>query len=185
MPRLAAALALGLVLAACEGGGAKPTATMAAPDSADQVLVGFSHYVTADGVRRSRLEADTALVYERTGITELRTVRGVFYDERGAEASNLTAREATLRPQDGALTAKGNVVVRTSDGRELRSERLVYDKSANKISTDTAFVYVAQGDRIEGAAFESDIDFRNIVADRPRGTSERGMVIPGQEEAAE
>jgi LPS export ABC transporter protein LptC len=153
---------------------------MAAPDSADQVLVDFSHYVTSDGVRRSRLEADTAFVYERTGLTELRRVRGVFYDDRGAEASRLASERATLRPQDGALTAAGFVVVRTADGRELRSERLVYDKSANRISTDTSFTYVADGTRMQGDSFESDIEFKNIVASRPRGTAERGMVIPGQ-----
>ena len=42
-----------------------------APDSADQVLEGFSHYVTNDGVRRSRVQADTAFFYEGTQITNL------------------------------------------------------------------------------------------------------------------
>ena len=52
-------------LIACGGSGAHPTATVQAPDSADQLLVGFSHFLTSDGIRRSQVTADTA--YTATG----------------------------------------------------------------------------------------------------------------------
>jgi hypothetical protein len=39
----------------CEDTGVRPTTTVQATDSADQVLEGFSHYVTNDGVLRSRV----------------------------------------------------------------------------------------------------------------------------------
>src|SRR5207244_5731754 len=42
----------GVVAGACETG-IKPTATIAAPDSADQVLFGMSHYVTDAGIQRA------------------------------------------------------------------------------------------------------------------------------------
>ncbi|MEO6057097.1 MAG: hypothetical protein ABIQ49_09690, partial [Gemmatimonadales bacterium] len=58
----------------------KPTTTVQATDSADQVLEGFSHYVTKDGVRRSRVEADTAYFFENTQVTQLRKIRVVFFD---------------------------------------------------------------------------------------------------------
>ncbi len=70
-------------LMACEETGAKPTTTVQATDEADQVLEGFSHYVTFGGVRRSRVEADTALFYEGTQVTDLRHVKVIFYDLRG------------------------------------------------------------------------------------------------------
>ena len=76
--------------AACEDTGARPTTTVAASDSADQILEGFSHYVTNQGVRRSRVEADTAYFYESTQVTELRRVKVTFYDIKGAESSTLT-----------------------------------------------------------------------------------------------
>src|SRR2546427_2616579 len=50
---------LGVVLGGC-GEGIKPTATIAATDSADQVLIAMSHYVTEHGVQRARVRADTA-----------------------------------------------------------------------------------------------------------------------------
>jgi len=179
--RAVALAAAAVVLAACESGGARPTAVVAAADTADQVLIGFSHHVTADGVRRTLLEADTALFFERAQTTVLRRVRSTFYDDRGAEVSRLTAREATYRWQDGALTAKGSVEVTTPEGGRLRTESLLYDKTANRISTDVRFTYDAKGDHVEGEAFRADVDFRNIVTDRPRGTAGKDLVIPGQE----
>src|SRR5438045_8265076 len=63
-----------LPVLACEEAGVKPTATIQASDSADQVLEGFSHYVTNEGILRSRVEADTAFFFEATQITELHNV---------------------------------------------------------------------------------------------------------------
>ena len=62
-----------LVVAACETG-IKPTATIAAPDSADQVLFGMSHYVTDAGIQRAHVRADTAYFYSPAQTAELRNV---------------------------------------------------------------------------------------------------------------
>ena len=77
-----------------------------ATDSADQVLEGFSHYVTKDGVRRSRVEADTAFFYESTQVTQLKKIRVVFFDLQGAgeldadrqDAAPIAGRTARWRP---------------------------------------------------------------------------------------
>jgi hypothetical protein len=84
---LAALLLVAGALTACEESGARPTTTIQAPDSADQVLEGFSHYVTNEGIRRSRVQADTAYFYEATQITNLVNVRVTFYDLKGGESS--------------------------------------------------------------------------------------------------
>jgi hypothetical protein len=86
-----------ILVAACEESGARPTTTIQSPDSADQVLEGFSHYVTNDGVRRSRVQADTAYFYEATQITNLVNVKVTFYDLKGAESSTLTSRIGVYR----------------------------------------------------------------------------------------
>ena len=74
---------------ACEDPGVKPTTTVQAADSADQVLEGFSHYVTNEGILRSRVEADTAFFYEATQITELHKVKVVFFDVKAPKALRL------------------------------------------------------------------------------------------------
>jgi len=66
-------VAFALLVAACETG-IKPTATIAAPDSADQVLLGMSHYVTNGGIQRAQVRADTAYFYSPVQTAELRNV---------------------------------------------------------------------------------------------------------------
>jgi LPS export ABC transporter protein LptC len=166
--------------AACEESGARPTTTVSAPDSADQVLEGFTHYVTNQGVRRSRVEADSAFFYESTQVTELRNVKVVFFDLKGTESSTLTARRGTYRWQDGSMEANGNVVVVSPDGRRLQTETLRYNNGTNTISTDKHFTFDRGAEHLEGNSFRSDPDFRNVVTDRPRGVAGNGMLLPGQ-----
>ncbi len=169
------------VLAACEETGAKPTTTVTASDSADQVLEGFSHYVTRDGIRRSRVEADTAFFYESTQITQLKNIRVVFFDVRGEEGSTLTAKRGTYRWQDGSMEANDKVLVVSPDGRKLTTETLKYDNAANTISTNVHFTFDRGGEHLEGNSFRSDPDFKNVVTDRPRGVAGDGMLLPGQQ----
>jgi LPS export ABC transporter protein LptC len=169
-----------LPVLACEDTGVRPTTTVQAPDSADQVLEGFSHYVTNEGILRSRVEADTAYFYEPTQITELRNIRVVFFDLKGAESSTLTGRKGIYRWQDGSMEAMGNVVVISPDGRRLATEVLRYDNATNLISTDRRFTFDRGEEHLEGNSFRSDPDFRNVVTDRPRGVTADGMLLPGQ-----
>lgn len=169
-----------LSVVACEDSGVRPTTTVQAPDSADQVLEGFSHYVTNEGVLRSRVEADTAFFYEPTQVTELHKVKVVFYDVKGAESSTLTALRGTYRWQDGSMEARGNVVVVSPDGRRLATQLLRYDNATNLISTDRQFTFDRGAEHLEGNSFRSDPDFRNVVTDRPRGVTGDGMLLPGQ-----
>ena len=169
-----------VVTTGCEDTGARPTTTVAASDSADQVLEGFSHYVTNEGVRRSRVEADTAYFYESSQVTELRRVKVTFYDIKGAESSTLTSRTGTYRWQDGAMEADSNVVVVSPDGRRLATQRLRYDNGTNTISTDQPFTFDDASQHLKGKSFRSDPDFRNVVTDQPSGVAGKGMLLPGQ-----
>ncbi len=167
-------------LLACEETGVKPTAIVQAADNADQVLEGFSHYVTFGGVRRSRVEADTAFFYESTQLTNLLHLKVVFYDLRGVEGSTLTSRRGTYRWQDGSMEANDDVVVVNPDGRTLRTQALKYDNAANTISTDVPFTFDRAEEHLEGNSFKSDPDFKNVVTDKPRGVAGDGMLLPGQ-----
>jgi LPS export ABC transporter protein LptC len=174
------AVALMLALMACEETGAKPTTTVQTSEDADQILEGFSHYVTFGGVRRSRVEADTARFYEGTQITDLRHLKVIFYDLRGVEGSTLTAKRGTYRWQDGSMEAHDDVVVINPDGRTLRTQALKYDNASNTISTDVPFTFDRAEEHLEGNSFKSDPDFKNVVTDKPRGVTGTGMLLPGQ-----
>jgi LPS export ABC transporter protein LptC len=167
-------------LAACEDPGVKPTTTVQATDNADQILEGFQHYVTFGGVRRSRVEADTAFFYEGTQITDLRHLKVVFYDLKGVEGSTLTAKRGNYRWQDGSMEANDDVVVVSPDGRTLRTQTLKYDNATNTISTNVPFTFDRAEEHLEGNSFKSDPDFKNVVTDKPRGVAGTGMLLPGQ-----
>ena len=104
----------GVVAGACDTG-IKPTATIAAPDSADQVLFGMSHYVTDAGIQRAHVRADTAYFYSPAQTAELRNVHITFYDTRGAETSTLTLSRVMI-PCDwiGMVTIRNETRRRTS-----------------------------------------------------------------------
>ncbi len=180
LPRRLLALAGLAGIAGCGGGAGHPTATVQAPDSADQVLVGFSHYLTDNGVRRSRVDADTALFFEDTQLTLLRHVRAVFFDSTGAEVSTLTADSAAYRWQDGSMNAGGQVVLVAPDGRRLQTTRIRYEQPTNLITTDQHFILDRGTEHLEGDGFRADPDFRNVAVSRPRGIAGDSLLLPGQ-----
>ena len=66
------------------------------------------------------------------------------------------------------------------DGRTLRTQALKYDNATNTISTDVPFTFDRGDEHLEGNSFKSDPDFKNVVTDKPRGVTGRGMLLPGQ-----
>jgi LPS export ABC transporter protein LptC len=164
---------------ACSSG-VRPTATVAAADTADQVLVDMTNYITHDGVVRARVRADSAFFYQTTETAELRNVHITFYDTDGRESSTMTSREGTYHWATGDMEGRGNcVVVGAGDGRTLRSDVMRYRQTTNQVSSDLAFVFDAPGRHIEGDGFTSDPNFNNITALRPHGTGGR-FTLPNQ-----
>lgn len=171
-------LALALAGLACNTG-IKPTATVAAADSADQVLLQMSHYITNDGTRRAHVLADTAYFYSPTATAELRNVHVTFFDPRGAETSRLTSREGTYHWRIGDMEARGNVVVVRIDGATLRTEVLRYNQTHNQVSSDKPFVFDEPTRHIQGDGFTSDPDFKVVTTVRPRGRA-GSFTLPNQ-----
>jgi len=159
--------------------GSRPTSTIAKADTADQVLIGMSHYVTAAGVQRARVRSDTAYFYSPTQTAELQGVNITFYNLQGAESSTLKAREGTYYWRNGDMEARGNVSVVTTDGRTLKTEELRYSETKNQVTSDVPFVFDGPDRHIEGEGFVSDPDFKDIVARRPKGTGGQ-FTLPNQ-----
>ena len=167
------------LFAACKSG-TPVTATQAALDSADQVLIGMSHYVTDAGVLRARVRADTAYFFSGTQRAELRNVHVTFYDAAGQPTSTLTSREGTHQWRSGDMEARGNVVVvREKDGGTMRTEVMDYNQIRNEVSSDRDFVFDGPDRHITGKGFTSDPEFRKITAKSPRGTGGQ-FILPNQ-----
>jgi len=165
-------------VSACDTG-IKPTATISAADSADQVLDSMSHYMTSGGVQRAHVLADTAYFYSPSQTAELRQVHITFYDTRGAQTSTLTSREGTYHWRTGDMEARGSVVVVRTDGATLRTEVIRYSQGKNQVSSDRAFIFDEPTRHIEGEGFTSDPDFKVVTALRPKGTGGK-FTLPNQ-----
>lgn len=179
--RMSWLLALAL-LAACGDRGIEPP-VVAPGDSADQVLQGMAFNITAEGVKVSRVEADSAWVYQARQVNDLKKMRVTFFDRTtGEETSVVTADSGWYSQRDQTLDARGNVIATASNGRVLKSEHLVYDKVQNQIYSDTAYTFTSPDGNGSGASFVSDPDFKQIRAQRPGGRmAGKGMLLPGQE----
>ncbi len=178
---LLASLPLCLLFLACTDAGVRPTVTQAA-DSADQIALKMTTTITSEGVRRSYVEAETAYVYQSQALTDLRRVKVLFFDEQGNLKSTLVADKGVLGTFSKRLEASGHVVVTSPDGRRLTTEHLIYDKQANQITVDTAFVADGPSGRLTGTHAVSDIGFTNITVRQPKGAQKgKGFLLPGQE----
>jgi LPS export ABC transporter protein LptC len=125
--------------------------------------------------------ADTAYLYQNAQRMDLRRLRVVFFDEQGRQTSVLTAKQGIYNLSNGSLDARGSVFVESTDGRKLTTEHLIYDKALFQLRSDTTFVYDAPTGRLTGKSFESDLEFKNVGVDRPKGRQRgSGVIIPGQ-----
>lgn len=166
------------MVVAC-GDNSRPTATMTAADTADQILIRMTHFVTIDGVQRAKVEADSAFFYSATQTAELRKVHITFYDLHGTATTNLDAREGTYHWQTGDMEGRGSVRAVTTDGRTLKTEVLRYSQRNNEVSSDRAFVFDGPNRHIEGDGFTSDPEFKNVTAKKPHGTGGQ-FTLPNQ-----
>lgn len=177
-------LAIALSAAACGRDRVSPMAiagTLA--DSADQVMFGVRTLVTADGVVKAELFADTAFVFDENTRYELRGVRTFFHTPTGERSTELTSRQGTYDTRRGTMQARVNVVVTGRDGRVLRTPLLTYLQQRNEIGSDSAFALSeSTGRRLEGIGFTSDPDMRNVrVLRAARGTAGIVEDAPGRE----
>jgi LPS export ABC transporter protein LptC len=184
-PLLLFACAVALV-AACRDDGVRPTTTVTAADSADQILEGMEYLITNDGVRRTRVEADTAYVYEATQLARLMHVKVTFYNANGLETSAVTADSGHYQMRDGSMDAWGHVVGTTPDGKRLKTEQLKYDAQKHQVSSTEPFTFDKPQQHMSGNGFTSDPDFANVTAGQPKGRElpgqgGGGFLLPGQQ----
>jgi LPS export ABC transporter protein LptC len=154
-------------LAACSGVEGPPT-IVTEGDSADNVMFGISHTVMTDGVRRVRIDADTAYYYESRQTAELHQLTVIFFSPAGGETSRITADWGTYEYRSQDMIARHNVVGITPDGRRLTTEELRYDRVEDRLETDEPFVFDSPEEHLEGSGFSADRNFRDVRASNIR-----------------
>lgn len=125
-------------------------------DTAEQVIIDGRSLLTESGVKRGQMFADTIFVFNDQTHFVLRRVRAVFNTETGLQNGTLSGDRGTYDLRSGILEGFGNVVVTSTDGKQLTSPHLKYVQRANAISSDSAFTLTEPGRTQRGIGFTSD-----------------------------
>ncbi len=171
--KLAALLAAVAVAAACSEELNTPVAdeTLQSMES-DYVAFGMVSFITANGVREGRVEADTAYVFEDTGLANLHQMEIVFYEEEtGREQATVTGVAGEWNRETNRMVARGDVVLFLyADSSTIESQEIFYDPGLGRVWSDSATVRTMKdGTVTSGSAFESDMSFENIRIANARG----------------
>jgi LPS export ABC transporter protein LptC len=145
---------------------------------ADQVIMDAEHFITADGIRRAHLRADTAYLFEDSATTQLRVVHLEMFDNAGALTSTLTADSGAYNTTTQRTVARGNVVLvmPDPDGRTVWTEELHYDPASKRIWSDVPTrMLTSSGEDLHGQGFTSDDQFQNFTI---RGGAGTGIPLP-------
>jgi len=138
---------------------------------ANQVcLGGCVHWVTSEGIRRARVEADTAFFIEDRALVELRMMNVVFFDGAGDTASILTSLEGTYDWNTQDMVAKRDVVVvNPKDGRRVETSVLYYNRAEDRIwGNQPTKIFEPDGMITEGTAFETNSRMDQLEITSPR-----------------
>ncbi len=149
-------------------------------DSADQVMFGVRFNLTDGGIAKGYVVADTAVFLNSNTRIELFNATVTFYNTTGANEAVMSARYGTYHTQSGLMVGRGDVDVKTEDGRTLRSPEVKFDQRRNEISSDSAFVVTAPDRRLEGIGFRSDPNLQNVRVLKATSGSSGSVTIPNQ-----
>lgn len=125
-----------------------PAPVQQPPQQAEYQIKDVHINETLDGNLRWTLNADQAEVYDQKGITVMRKVVIQVFTQDGNWT--VTGDEGTLDNNRRNVTLKGNVVIRSSDGLEMRTATLGWDNERRTLATDDAVDISREGTTITG-----------------------------------
>ena len=96
-------------------------------------------------------------------------VRVTPYDGDGNIDSVVTAERATNYTKQEIMVAKDSVVVRNSEGKQLNTELLTWDKTTKKIYTDKFVRITTPNEILYGDGLEAEQDFSKYEIQNIKG----------------
>ena len=169
---LAAVVCTVAATGACSKAKQPPVSPKSAADSAEQIGFGVRTLLTANGVQKGELTADTMYVYNDQTKFDFRNARVKFNTETGTPNGTMRADRGIYDTRTQVLEGFGNVVVTTLDGKRLTSPHVKFNQLANEVSSDTSFVVTAGDKEQTGIGFTADPNlthFRCLKACGGRG----------------
>jgi LPS export ABC transporter protein LptC len=157
-PSPLAAACMGAVLLGLAGCGESPRVSSipVAGQLPDQEVSDFVATETDQGAVQWKMYARSAATYRSRNTVIARAMRIDFFDEKGAHSSTLTAQEGEMNDLTHDMTARGDVVIQTTEGTRMTTDRLQFLNKQQHIHTDSFVRVDRRGDVLTGWGFESD-----------------------------
>jgi LPS export ABC transporter protein LptC len=159
---LPAVLACGLLLLAGCGQQHRMLPQGTRGELPDQEVSDFALTETDTGTPQWKLYARYAATYSSRNTIVARGLRVDFYDESGQRSSELTAREGEINQVTRDMTARGSVVLQTTEGTRMSTEQLRFLNREQKIVSDQLVRVERAGDVLTGYGYESDPQLRHF-----------------------
>ena len=164
---LLAGIAASVLLAGCSGG-KKLSGSGTSGLLPDSEVEDFTVAETDSGRPEWTLFAKQAATFTSRDLVTARTVRIDFFGVDGRKSSELIAREGELYQRTRDMTARGDVVLETTEGWRMSTEELHFLNGRRRITSDKLVRVEKEGSVLEGVGFESDpnlehFEFRHKV----------------------
>jgi LPS export ABC transporter protein LptC len=155
------AVAVVCALGACSEPRGAPVRTGAVTfaDSADQVFFTVQAPFETNGVKRGTLFADTLYVLNESTRFDFKVGHVDFNTETGTPNGSMKADRGRYDQRTQILEGWGNVVVKTVDGKSLKSPHVIYNQRTNLVTSDSSYEIVEKGNVSRGVGFTSDPGF--------------------------
>jgi lipopolysaccharide export system protein LptC len=159
--RKALPLLMLVLLAGCEEK-LKPTVVPVTGKLPDQESWNSTIIFSDSGRTRGVLKAGHLLVFNIENKTYLGdSVRVDFFDDEGRHTSYLTSDSGIVDDQTNNLEALGNVYAHSDSGTSLWTQKLFWNDSTQKVTSDVFVRIVSPKEKLEGVGFVSDRDLSN------------------------
>ncbi len=113
--------------------------------------------------------ADTLYVLNEQTRFDFKVGHVDFNTETGTPNGTMRADRGRYDQRMQILEGWGNVVVKTIDGKSLKSPHVVYNQRLNEVSSDTSYEIVEKGNVQTGIGFTSDPGFLHYHCKRACG----------------
>jgi LPS export ABC transporter protein LptC len=133
---------------------------------------------------RWQLDAEYSETFEEQNKTTMKKVT-VKVDQpskgdQGSRSWTVTGDEGDLNQETKNVELRGNVVLISSDGLRLETDRLRWDAEAQRAWTEDPVVIYRAGAVVHGTGFESKVaEEISSIKGRVRATFKKGTGVPG------
>ncbi len=130
----------------------------------DQEVSDFAITETDAGHVDWKLYAHDAATYSARDLILAHQVRIDFFDDQAKQSSELVAAKGEINQRTRNMTARGNVVLQTTEGTRMSSDVLTFLNKEQKVVVPIDHLVRVErgGDVLTGYGFESDPNLRHF-----------------------